>query len=56
MHIAGVFPVFADFSDSSTSERSISGSRSRMWCAKKLWSPLPHLDLVGVQINISISV
>ena len=30
------FPVFADFSNSSTSNRSISGSCSRMFCAKKL--------------------
>ena len=32
------FPVFADFSDSSTSDRSISGSCSRMSCAEKLLS------------------
>ena len=31
--IQGAFPVFADFSDSSISDRSISGSCSRMSCA-----------------------
>ena len=36
--IPGAFPVFADFSDSSTSDRSISGSCSRMSCAEKLLS------------------
>ena len=33
MLIPGAFPVFADFSDSSTSDRSISGSCSRMSCS-----------------------
>ena len=36
--IPGAFPVFADFSDSSTSHRSISGSCSRMSCAEQLLS------------------
>ena len=36
--IAGAFPVFADFSDYSTSDRSISGSCSRMPCTEKLLS------------------
>ena len=35
--IPGAFPVFADFSDS-TSDRSISGSCSRMSCAAKVLS------------------
>ena len=36
--IPGAFPVFADFSESATSDRSISGSCSRMFCTKKLLS------------------
>ena len=36
--IPGAFPVFADFSDSSTYDRSISGSCSRMSCVEKLLS------------------
>ena len=36
--ISGAFPVFVDFSDSSASDRSISGSCSRMSCAEKLLS------------------
>ena len=36
--IPGSFSVFANFSDSSTSDRSISGSGSRMSCAEKLLS------------------
>ena len=34
--IPGAFPVSADFSDSSTSDRSISGSCYRMSCAATL--------------------
>ena len=36
--IPDAFLVFADFNDSSTSDRSISGSCSRMSCAEKLLS------------------
>ena len=36
--IPGAFPVFADFSDSSTYDRRISGSCSRMSCTEKLLS------------------
>ena len=34
--IPGAFPVFADVSDSSTSDRCMSGSCSRMSCTEKL--------------------
>ena len=36
--IPGAFPVFADFSDTSTSDRSMSGSCSRISCTEKLLS------------------
>ena len=36
--IPGAFPVFADFSDASTYDRSISGLCSRMSCTEKLLS------------------
>ena len=57
--IPGAFPVFADFSDSSTSDRSISSSCSRMACrptaGSRCFSCL-HLDLVTLQSSLPISV
>ena len=54
--IPGAFPVFADFSDSSTSDRSISGCAPECIVPKSCCLSCPHMDLVTLQSNLPISV